>query len=254
MNILKIAAIATLIATPVLAQEVTFVNPGSEEGMFRQVLNDVGTTVEHTFVQANTPVAATEYFESQNVLTIWSSEWPGNTEFVSPEISDNNIIALLATETVMCSREFASVEDMSGKTVKIASWGSEPVAKFLEKYGQENNITFVVIPYDGSGATTRGYLGKDADTIFTIASKEAALNEDSSNKCFAYSQNGDLAFQFVDALIGVNTTPELIASTKESVKLLSQTVEWNEKFSGTSTLVDGELAAKYQEAVTNFSK
>lgn len=254
MNILKIAAIATLIATPVLSEEVTFVNPGSEEGMFRQVLNDVGTTVEHTFVQANTPVAATEYFSSQNVLTIWSSEWPGNTEFVSPEISDSNIVALLATETVMCSREFASVEDMNGKTVKIASWGSEPVAKFLEKFGQENNVSFVVVPYDGSGATTRGYLGKDADTIFTIASKEAALNEDSSNKCFAYSQNGDLAFQFVDALIGVNATPELIASTKDSVKLLSQTTEWNEKFSGTSTFTEGDLAAKYQEAVANFSK
>jgi hypothetical protein len=254
MNIIKIAAIATLIATPVLAQEVTFVNPGSEEGMFRQVLNDIGTTAEHTFVQANTPVAATEYFASQNVLTIWSSEWPGNTEFVSPEISNNNIVALLATETVMCSREFASVNDMSGKTVKIASWGSEPVAKFLEKFGQEHSVNFVVVPYDGSGATTRGYLGKDADTIFTIMSKEAALNEDTTNKCFAYSQNGDLAFQFVDALIGVNATTELIESTKESVKLLSQTAEWKEKFSGTSTLIEGDLAAKYQEAVVNFSK
>lgn len=254
MNIFKIAAVATIIATPSFAADLTIVNPGSEEGMLRQVLNDVGTGFEHTFVQANTPVAASQHFAAGNIITVWSSEWPGNPEITSPEINGDNIVALLATETVMCSREFDSVSSMEGKTVKIASWGSEPVAKFLTKFGKEHNIEFVVVPYDGSGATTRGYLGSDADTIFTILSKEPTLVEDSATKCFAYSNAGDFDFQFVDAIVGVGVTPEVIASTRDIVVKLSDTAEWKEKFSGTTTIVDGDLAAKYQVAVENFSK
>lgn len=254
MNLFKIAAVALIIATPSFAQELTFVNAGSEEGMLRQVLNDIGTKVEHTFVQANTPVAASEYFTNKDVVTIWSSEWPGNPEIKSPDITSDNIVALLATETVMCSREYNSVDDMSGQTVKIATWGSEPVAKFLTNFGKEHNINFVVVPYEGSGATTRGYLGKDADTVFTISAKEEALAEDSTTKCFAYSAAGDLSFQFVDAIVTVNSNADTVTTLRSAVKELSSSQEWHDKFSGTTTIVDGDLSAKYQEAVSNFSK
>lgn len=249
-----IAALSVFVALPAAAQDLTFVNPGSEEGMLRQVLNDIGTDIPHGFVQANTPVAAMQYLTDGPALTIWSSEWVGNPEFKSPSISDSNLVGLLQTETIMCSREFGSVDDMKGKTVKLATWGSQPVSKFITNFGKQHGITFVVVPYDGSGATVRGYLGKDADTVFTISSKESAISKDSGTKCFAYSKNGDLDFRFVDAIVGVNLTPDQITSLRDKVKSLSQTPAWLEKYSGTTTVVDSNLSDSYQKAVSLFAK
>lgn len=248
------AAALALLSTTASAQQLTFVNPGSEEGMLRQVLNDIGQTHEHEFVQANTPVAAEQYLGAGNVVTIWSSEWPGNSDITSPEINSDNIVALLATETILCSREFDSIESMSGNTIKIATWGSEPVAKYLTTFGSENNIEFVVVPYDGSGSTARGYIGKDADTVFTIASKQSTIEEDTATTCFAFSATGDLSFRFVDAIVGLGVEPATVASLRSTVESLGKADEWNEKFAGTTVITSDDLNAQFQEAVANFTK
>ena len=119
-----------------LYAEVLVVNPGSQEGAFRQILTTINSELDADFVQADNPVTAYSYIEGTDstelVVTIWSSEWPGDNSLKSPIISKDNIIALMTYETLMCSRAYNSLEDMSGKTVKIATWGSEPVTKFLK--------------------------------------------------------------------------------------------------------------------------
>jgi len=195
--ILKIMLIlmSMLFSTMAYAQ-VQIINPGSQEGVFRQILSTIGDSTDHNFVQADNPVTAYTYIEgaeggTEPILTIWSSEWPGDDSLKSPKVSKDNIVALMTYETLMCSRAYNSLEDMSGQTVKIATWGSEPVAKFLKNLGAKYNVNFVVVPYSGSGSTTKGYVGKDADTVFTITSRQAALEEDGS-KCIAFSEKGQL--------------------------------------------------------------
>ncbi len=258
MKTLIYASLIALTATTASA-EINFINAGSEEGVFKQMLDIVGSKVEHNFVQANTPVNAATYFGTDPAFTVWSSEWPSNPEFNSPPIGADNLVALLTYDTLMCSREFSSLEEMAGKTVKVATWGSVAADKFLTKFGDETNIDFVVVPYDGSGATTKGYVAGDADTIFTITSKQPAIEEDASSKCFAFSANGDLDFKFVDAMITVNSDASTTATLKEVVKEVSTTPEWNDAFSGSVTYVADEsntesLLETYRVAIENFAQ
>ena len=145
MNKLITTLAAIFIATSAHA-EITIVNPGSEEGAFRQVLTTIGQEVEHDFVQANNPVTAYSYIDNAStpVLTVWSSEWPGDADMQSPAIDADNLVALMTYETMMCSRQFANLDAMAGQDVKIATWGSEPVAKFLTVLGIEKDINFMV--------------------------------------------------------------------------------------------------------------
>jgi len=249
------ALTAMFIATSANA-EILIVNPGSEEGAFRQVLTEIGNKIDHQFVQANNPVTASTYLAKGNALTIWSSEWPGDPKMPSVEVSEDTLVALMTYETMMCSREFTTLEDLNGKEVKIATWGSAPVAKFLGNLEQTTGAKFIVVPFGGSGSTTKGYLAGDADTVFTITTRQSAIEEDANTTCFAFSQAGDLGFRFVDAintvLLDNNTTTELRAI----VGNLSMTPEWQDKFSGTTTYVGGtpENLAMFEEAVVNFSQ
>tara|TARA_B100001113_G_scaffold217554_1_gene178448 strand:- start:1232 stop:2014 length:783 start_codon:yes stop_codon:yes gene_type:complete len=244
-----------------LYAEVLVVNPGSQEGAFRQILTTINSELDADFVQADNPVTAYSYIEGTDstelVVTIWSSEWPGDNSLKSPIISKDNIIALMTYETLMCSRAYNSLEDMSGKTVKIATWGSEPVAKFLKNLGAKHNVTFEVVPYGGSGSTTKGYIGKDADTVFTITSRQAALEEDTSTKCIAFSEKGDLGFRFLDAIITVNANEAFVNDLRSTVANLSNTAEWNDKFKGSVTYIGNgtnQTIDMFEEAVANFSK
>ena len=184
---------AILFATTASA-EVKIVNAGSDTGAFRQVLTTIGETIDHTFIQANNPVTAYTYMQGDDILTVWSSEWPGNNDMQSPTIDATNLVALMTYETMICSRTFTSLSDMSGKQVKLATWGSEPVAKFLTTLGTTHNIDFVVVPFGGSSSTTKGYIAGDADTVFTITTRLTAIQEDSATACIAFSDEGDLGF------------------------------------------------------------
>lgn len=249
---------ATMFATAALADKVQIVNPGSEEGAFRQVLTTVGEKVDNDFVQANNPVTAYTYLNGKNILTVWSSEWPGDPEIKSPKITTDNIVALMTYETLMCSREFDSLDSMAGHQVKIATWGSEPVAKFLTQLGSKIGVDFIVVPFGGSGSTTKGYIAGDADTVFTITTRQSALEEDTKTTCFAFSETGELGFRFVDALVTVNADVALTEKLRNIVENQSATDSWKEKFSGTVTYIqsgrDTKLLEMFDEAVTNFSK
>ena len=181
-----IISILTLFFTNVsYAGSTTMVNAGSDSGAFHQMLSMIGDDLNSDFVQANNPVIAGSHFDKKNVLTAWSTEWPGDSSLPSVIMDENTIVAVSAYETILCSRAYNSLSEMNG-TIKIATWGESPaVAKFLEDLGNANNVNFEIVPYDGSGATTRGYLGKDADTIFTIQTKQSKVEADGN--CFAFS-------------------------------------------------------------------
>lgn len=245
---------ATLFATATFAETLTVVNPGSEEGVFRQILTEIVGDQDHQFIQANNPVTAYTYFDSENILTVWSSEWPGNPKLPSPVINEDNLVALMTYETLICSRVFESLDAMSGKQVKIATWGSEPVAKFLATLGNTLNVEFVVVPFDGSGSMTKGYIAKDADTVFTIQSREATLKADTATQCIAFSANGDLGFRFVDAIITVNANDDIVTDLQNIINQEKETAEWKDKFSGSVTYVEGDLLPLFNEAVINFTK
>ena len=257
MNKLITTLAAIFIATSAHA-EITIVNPGSEEGAFRQVLTTIGQEVEHDFVQANNPVTAYSYIDgaSTPVLTVWSSEWPGDADMQSPAIDADNLVALMTYETMMCSRQFANLDAMAGQDVKIATWGSEPVAKFLTVLGIEKDINFIVVPFGGSGSTTKGYLGGDADTVFTITTRQGAIEQDNATSCIAFSTDGDLGFRFVDAIATVNADKVTTNNIRNIVTELSTTQEWKDKFSGTVTYVGGtgKNVSMFDSAVINFSK
>jgi hypothetical protein len=257
MNKLITTLAAIFIATSAHA-EITIVNPGSEEGAFRQVLTTIGQEVEHDFVQANNPVTAYSYIDgaSTPVLTVWSSEWPGDADMQSPAIGADNLVALMTYETMMCSRQFANLDAMAGQDVKIATWGSEPVAKFLTVLGIEKDINFIVVPFGGSGSTTKGYLGGDADTVFTITTRQGAIEQDNATSCIAFSTDGDLGFRFVDAIATVNADKVTTNNIRNIVTELSTTQEWKDKFSGTVTYVGGtgKNVSMFDSAVINFSK
>jgi len=256
MKFLITTLIASFLATSTLAETINVVNPGSEEGGFRQLLTTIVENLDHRFIQANNPVTAFTHLNNNNVLTMWSSEWPGNNSFQSPNITEKNIVALQSHETIMCSRTYRSLEEMSGQQVRIASWGSVSVARFLNNLEKEFGTDFVVVPYDGSGSMIRGYIGGDADTIFTISSRQGSVEEDPNTVCFASSANNDLRFRFVDAVITVNADTKLTRSLRSIVNNLHTTEEWNNRFTGTVTYVDiddnKDILEILNEAVENF--
>jgi hypothetical protein len=161
-------------------------------------------------------------------------------------------------ETLMCSREFSSFEEMQGKTVKLATWGNDNAARYVAKLGAEKGINFEVVPYSGSGGIAKGYIGHDADTVFNITTRESALLEDPTTKCFAYSANGDLSFSFVDSLITLNATGEVTNSMRNLITELEPTAAFQESFKGlaikvpTDETVDG-LIKEFDTAVVNFT-
>ena len=136
-----------------LAGQTTIVNAGSDSGAYHQVLTMVGQKIDHNFIQANNPIVASKHFDKGNVLTMWSTEWPGDESMPSIEMDMHSIVAVQAYETILCSRKYNSMDEMSGKTIKIATWGDSPVVKkFLDSLG----INFEIVPYGGSVDTVRG--------------------------------------------------------------------------------------------------
>ena len=236
-----ILAAALMLAAP-LANATTLVNTGSDSGGFKAVLDMVGTKIEHDFVQAGNPIVASTYFDGGDVLTMWSTEWPGDSEMPRVDINESTIVALQTYETILCSRTFNSIEDMAGQTIKVATWGGvNAVDKFIKEFGEANNVKIDIVPYDGSGATTRGYLAGDADTIFTIQTKQSKVEADGN--CFAFSANGDLDFAFVDMLLAVNASEAVVWQARAAVAELMSTEAWTTAFEGTVTYIVNDVNA-----------
>lgn len=218
------------------ASATTIVNTGSDSGGFKAVLSMIANEVDNEFIEAGNPIVAASYFEREDVITMWSTEWPGNPEIPQVELSEDTIIALQVYETILCSREFSSLKEMSGADIKVATWGDAPaVAKFIDNLAVELNATMTIVPYNGSGATTRGYLGGDADTIFTIQTKQSKVEADGT--CFAFSSEGDLDFAFVDVILSVNANTATVDLYRSIVSNLSTTEAWTTSFEGTETYV-----------------
>ena len=214
----------------------TVVNTGSDGGGFHTAITFINKQIQGDFVQAGNPVIAGSHFEKGNVVTMWSTEWPANSETPRVTMDENTIIGLQVYETVLCSREFSSMDDMKGKHIKIATWGDSPaVEKFINNMAKELDAHFDIVPYDGSGATTRGYLGGDADTIFTTATKQKKVEADGT--CFATSQAGELDFAFVDVILSVNASTDIVSQYRQVLWNVSQSDEWKSSFEGTETYV-----------------
>ena len=237
------------------AGSTTVVNAGSDSGAFHQILTMISEKLDNAnVIQANNPVVAGTHFDKGNVLTMWSTEWPGDKTLPSVIMDKNTIVGVTAYETILCSRVYKSLSDMSGKNIKIATWGKSPaVEKFMSDLSKSNNFTFEIVPYDGSGATTRGYLGKDADTIFTIQTKQTKVEADGN--CFAFSSKGDLQFAFVDVILAVNPKNGALEEFRKAVSELSMTEAWQTAFAGSATYVMNNdnatsLVNKVEAAVT----
>ena len=166
---IKNIMIATAFVASAASAETTVVNTGSDSGGFNAVMSMVAEELGTNVVQAGNPVIASSYFDKGDIVTMWSTEWPGNPDMPSVTLDEDTIVALQVYETILCSREFNSLADMVGTNIKVATWGESPaVTKFINNLASDLNATMTIVPYDGSGSTTRGYLGGDADTIFTI--------------------------------------------------------------------------------------
>ncbi|HAI38362.1 MAG TPA: hypothetical protein DCM40_09675 [Maribacter sp.] len=214
----------------------TVVNTGSDSGGFHAALSFINDRIQGEYVQAGNPMVAGSYFDKDNIVTMWSTEWPGNEETPRVRMDEDTIIGLQVYETVLCSREFSSMDEMKGKNIKIATWGDSPaVEKFINQMSADLGSEITIVPYDGSGATTRGYLGGDADTIFTTATKQKKVEADGT--CFATSATGDLDFAFVDVILSVNASTDIVSQYRHIVHDLSSTVEWKSSFEGTETYV-----------------
>ena len=214
----------------------TVVNTGSDSGGFHAVLSFINDSIQGEYVQAGNPVVAGSYFDKGDVITMWSTEWPGNPEMPSVIINEDTIVGLQVYETILCSRKFSSINEMRGKNIKIATWGESPaVNKFIKSMAKDLNANIKIVPYDGSGSTTRGYLGGDADTIFTIQTKQSKVEAD--GKCFAFSSKGDLDFAFVDVILSVNASADSVLKYRQVVADLSKTPEWKSSFEGTETYI-----------------
>lgn len=243
--------------TAQLDTEIKIVNAGSDSGTFRQILNMMGEYFNHSFIQAGSPEVAGLNYTGENILTVWSSEYPANST-VELDVNQENLVALMVYETLVCSREFNSFAEMNGQTVQIATWGNGTTSRYVEKLGEQHNINFEVVPYNGSGAITQGYLGKDADTVLNITSRQPAMEEDSATNCFAFSARGDLDFAFVDAVVSVNAEAEITQSLRQIAETMSQTTEFQDSFKGLSFKVatddnQEQLIADYETAVINFT-
>jgi hypothetical protein len=232
-----IAFLMFVFANTSYAGNTTVVNAGSDSGAFHQMLTMISEKLDNTnYIQANNPVVAGTHFDKSNVLTLWSTEWPGDSSLPSVTMDKNTIVGVTAYETILCSRTYNSLSDMNGKNIKIATWGKSPaVEKFLSDLSKSNNFTFEIIPYDGSGATTRGYLGKDADTIFTIQTKQAKVEADGN--CFAFSSKGELDFAFVDVIVTVGAENGTVEELRSVLTDLTTTEAWQTAFAGSATYV-----------------
>lgn len=234
-NVLLSFAAAAAFTVSAHAQ-TTIVNTGSDSGGFNAVLTMIGENIEHSYVQAGNPVVASTFFDRNNVLTMWSTEWPGNSEIPSVELNAETIVGLQVYETILCSREFDSMDAMRNQNIKVATWGDSPaVAKFMTALGESLNSTMTIVPYDGSGSTTRGYLGGDADTIFTVQTRQSKVEADGT--CFAFSANGDLDFAFVDVILSVNADADTVSNIRNVVTEISASEAWSTSFEGTETYV-----------------
>lgn len=232
--------------------ENNIVNTGSESGGFNTVLSMIADNMNTNVIQAGNPVIAASHFEKPNVLTMWSTEWPGDTSLPKPDINGNTIVALQTYETIMCSRQFTSLADMDGMNVKVATWGDSPsVDKFLTNFGKANNVKFNIVPYEGSGGTTRGYLGGDADTIFTIQTRQAKVETDGT--CFAFSAEGDLDFAFIDVILSVNASSQAVTNYRNTVSELAKTEAWKTTFDGTVTYIVDDTNMSDIVAKTNVA-
>lgn len=240
---------AAFVATSASA-ETTVVNTGSDSGGFNAVMSMVAEQIGTNVVQAGNPVIAASYFDNGDVVTMWSTEWPADDSLPKPTIDGDTIVALQTYETILCSREYTSLSSMSGETVKIATWGdSSAVNKFLDELGADNQVTFEVVPYEGSGGTTRGYLGGDADTIFTIQTRQSKVEADGT--CFAFSADGGLDFAFVDMILAVNASGDTVTELRNAVTELAATEAWQTSFEGTVTYVVDDSNKEAVVAKTN---
>jgi len=236
MKSILFSVILTLATAVSAFAGTTVVNTGSDSGGFHTVLSFINERVKGEYVQAGNPVVASSYFDKGDVITMWSTEWPGNSEIPSVKIDGDTIVGLQVYETILCSREFSSMDEMKGKNIKIATWGESPaVDKFIKGMAKDLNANIKIVPYDGSGATTRGYLGGDANTIFTIQTKQSKVEAD--GKCFAFSSKGDLDFAFVDVILSVNASADNVSKYRQVVTDLSKTPEWKSSFEGTETYI-----------------
>ncbi len=251
---------ASMIATLAFATTpvINIINGGSETGTFRQILNQMSDNFDNTFTQANNPVVAAQSFTKENVLTVWSSEWPGNPDLPRIDVTGDNLVALMVYETLVCSREYNSFEEMAGKTVKIATWGSSTTARYVEGLGKEKGINFVVVPFDGSGAITKGYVGQDADTVLNITTRQPAMEEDPTTNCFAFSADGDISLAFIDAIITLDATDGVTEQMREVAATMKTTQAFQDSFKGMSLKIATDetvdrLISDYDTAVINFT-
>ena len=220
-----------MISWVALASEFNVVNTGSQSGGFNATLTMVSKNLDHKYIQAGNPVVAESHFGMDNVVTIWSSEWTEPKVYVN----EDNIVSLLVFETVLCSRKFDSFQSMSGKSIKIGSWGNQPVKKFLKALGKTHNISFTVVPYKGSGNITKGFLGKDVDTVFVTESKRKKIEVE--GKCFASSSSGELLYSFVDAILLFNGNNGAKKASRRAVESATKTDEWKTAMSGVAVYV-----------------
>ena len=233
---IKNIMIATAFVASAASAETTVVNTGSNSGGFNAVMSMVAEELGTNVVQAGNPVIASSYFDKGDIVTMWSTEWPGNPDMPSVKLDEDTIVALQVYETILCSREYNSLSDMTGANIKVATWGESPaVSKFINNLASDLNASMTIVPYDGSGSTTRGYLGGDADTIFTIQTKQSKVEADGN--CFAFSANGDLDFAFIDVILSVNASADTVAELRNAVTILSGSEAWATAFEGTETYV-----------------
>lgn len=233
-------AVALAISSSVFAgTKLNVVNPASADGGTRQVLAAVSDGFETELTQAGNPVNASSMLATTNTLTVWSSEWPGNAKIKSPAVTSDNTIGVILYETAMCSREFTSLAEMRGKTVKIATWGHVHASKFLKTFGAQHNVNFTIVPYSGSGAIAMGYIGGDANTTFLTESKASTVNKDGKTTCFVSSLKNQIDFRFVDAIIALNTDATVTNELRASLAKQSASASWKEKLYGTRTFVGG---------------
>ena len=253
--IFVILMFATLSGNAGLAESFTIINTGSKTGGFNAMLTILGKTINHNYVQAGNPIIGASYFDKEvNVITAWSTEWPGNNPQIPRiKVNEDNIIALAVYETVLCSRKFNSLDAFRGKTIKIGTWGeSTGVPRFISSLGKKLNAKFTIVPYSGSGDIARGFLGGDIDTVFVTQSKQSKIEKD--GKCIAFSSKGELDFAFVDAILLINGELGNHLEARKAMLYAVNTEEWQTALDGVVVYVpngtnDTELLNKYNNAV-----
>jgi hypothetical protein len=256
MKKLSILLISIFVAFNINAGSIakfTIVNTGSKTGGFNAMLTMIGKTLNHSYVQAGNPMVAASYFNKVNVITTWSTEWPGDNSLPKVKVGKNNIVALTVYETTLCSRKFNSLDAFSGKTIKIGTWGeSTGVSGFISSLGKKLNAKFIIVPYSGSGDIARGFLGGDIDTVFITQSKQQKIEKD--GKCIAFSSKGELDFAWIDAILLINGESGTEIEARKAMLYAINTQEWQTAQAGVATYVpngtnDELVLNKYNMAV-----